>query len=205
MKKGILFLLLLSSVFVQAQSLKDALYGGKLKNEPGTVIRKGDDLASKMDTTRKTSAKDSGLAKATLLAPDSTKGLTNGTSTAVTSGSTEGSTTDASGAAKETNTAPKDNNATWKAYVNSVSGVLKTEALPSKKIKRGSYYVLVSYSIGTDGEVTVGDVSLTPENTFLQQQIKERLSLEPPHLSPVLSSGTPHKVTKKYSFTLVKE
>ncbi len=53
MKKGILFLLLISSVFAHAQSLKEALYGGKLKNQPGTVIHKGDDLSSKMDTASK--------------------------------------------------------------------------------------------------------------------------------------------------------
>ena len=51
MKKALLFLLLISSVFAQAQTLKDALFSGKLKNDPGTVIRKGDDLSTKIDTT----------------------------------------------------------------------------------------------------------------------------------------------------------
>ncbi len=53
MKKGILFLLLISSMFAEAQTLKETLYRGKLKNQPGTVIRKGDDLSTKMDTVRK--------------------------------------------------------------------------------------------------------------------------------------------------------
>ena len=53
MKKGFLLLLLISSFFANAQSLKEALYGGKLKNEAGTVIRKGDDLSTKIDTATK--------------------------------------------------------------------------------------------------------------------------------------------------------
>ncbi|HEY1115092.1 MAG TPA: hypothetical protein VGE66_16090, partial [Chitinophagaceae bacterium] len=54
MKKGILILLLLCSVLADAQSLKDALFSGRLKNDNNSVIRKGDDLSAKMvDTTRK--------------------------------------------------------------------------------------------------------------------------------------------------------
>ena len=53
MKKWILFLLLVSTVTANAQSLKDALYGGKLKNDSSSVIRKTDDLSTKIDTSRK--------------------------------------------------------------------------------------------------------------------------------------------------------
>src|SRR4051794_38577214 len=51
MKKGILFLLLVASFSAKAQSLKDLLYSGKLKNDSNTVIRKTDDLSTKIDTT----------------------------------------------------------------------------------------------------------------------------------------------------------
>ena len=55
MKKGILFLLLagLFASNAHAQSLKDLLYSGKLKKDSNTVIRKGDDLSSKIDTSTK--------------------------------------------------------------------------------------------------------------------------------------------------------
>ncbi|RYZ60793.1 MAG: hypothetical protein EOO14_06770, partial [Chitinophagaceae bacterium] len=53
MKKGFFLLFLISSLFAaDAQSLKEALYGGKLKNQPGTVVRKGDDLA-KLEAEKK--------------------------------------------------------------------------------------------------------------------------------------------------------
>lgn len=207
MKKGILLLLLFASCFVNAQSLKDALYGGKLKNEPGTVIRKGDDLSTKIDTVRKATTEETAnakvssvpvdsLVKTVAVLPDSTIVAIAVDSAAVTQ--TAGTTNAA--------TTAKDNNAVWKEFMDAMIATLKTEALPSKKIKNGSYYVLVSYAIGTDGQVTFNDVFVSPENDFLQQQVKQRLDLETPRLTPVLSStGAPRKVNKKYNFTLVKE
>ena len=102
--------------------------------------------------------------------------------------------------------ASKNNNTIWKAYMDSVASTVKTEVLSSKKIKRGDYAVLVTYTIGTDGQTTISDVALTPENTYLQQQIKTRLDTHTPRLSPVLNSaGTPRKAIKKHSFTVTKD
>lgn len=217
MKKGILIVLLLSSVFVKAQSLKEALFSGKLKNDPGTVIRKGDDLSAKIDTAQKVPAADETAKTKTAIPPtDSLSKITAGAVTpaavpvkkdsALAVVDSAAAMVDTSAAAAVPVTKPKDNNAIWKTYMDSLNTTLKTEVLSSKKVKSGSYYVLVSYTIGTDGQVTVGDVFLSPENAFLQQQIKDRISLETPRLNPVLSdSGAPRKVNKKYNFTLTKE
>lgn len=215
MKKGFLLLLLISSFFANAQSLKEALYGGKLKNEAGTVIRKGDDLSTKIDTATKATPEVT-VKKPTGVVADSTMG-----STALQAGApvnvkqqntTSGDSAQAETPAEETvatteaAAAPKSNNEIWKDYINSITSSLKTEVLSSKKIKNGSYYVLVSYAIETDGQVTVTDVFVSPENSFLQQQVKDRLALETPKMAPTLSSnGTPRKVNKKGNFTLVKE
>lgn len=221
MKKGFLLLLLISSFFADAQSLKEALYGGKLRNEPGTVIRKGDDLTAKMDTVAKKETADSG-ALASVIAVDSLgQKLTAGTQTTAFVQTTLPAdkkdavpvTTEATAVidAGEPATEPvaekaKDNNALVKEYMSSIVSDLKTEVLSSKKVKKDSYYVLVSYSIDTEGQMAVTDVFVSPENAFLQQQVKERLAIDAPRLSPTLSSnGTPRKVNKKYNFTLVKE
>ncbi|HVE61689.1 MAG TPA: hypothetical protein VNA26_07715 [Chitinophagaceae bacterium] len=215
MKKGVLLLLLVSSIFAEAQSLKEALYGGKLKNQPGSVIRKGDDLSTKMDTARKTSTNDS-LAKTTVLKADSSaKRGANQPDSAVISGieekdnisvPTNTTTPEIINASKENTPVLKDNNVAWREYIDSVTSILKAEVLPSKKIKNGTYYVTVSYSIGTDGQVTINNVLLTPENTFLQQQVKDRIAIDAPRLNPVLSgSGAPRKASKNYNFTLSKE
>ncbi len=216
MKKGILFLLLIGSIFAEAQTLKEALYGGKLKNAPGSVIRKGDDLTTKMDTVRKISTNDSGTKKATIVTADSLtkRGIIPIDSAFFSdvenkdniSGTTNTAAPNTVNASRENTVALKDNNVAWKQYIDSVTSILKIEVLPTKKIKNGTYYVTVSYAIGTDGQVAINNVLLTPENSFLQQQIKDRLALDAPRLNPVLtSSGAPRKTSKNYNFTLSKE
>jgi hypothetical protein len=237
MKKAILLLLLFGSVFAHAQSLKDALFSGKLKNDPGTVIRKGDDLSTKMDTARKVDTVrkvamvDSSKLKAIAPILDSTKKVavvqadtiltskadnntaatndnnnTTNPPPVVVPAAAAGAATVA-GATKENPPVAKDNNVLWKEYMDSLVTTLKTEVLPNKKVKKETYSIMVTYSIGVDGQVTSGDVFVSPDNSFLQQQIKDRLTANtPPHLSPVLNSaGAPRKVTKRYSFTLTKE
>jgi len=210
MKRGILLLLLISSVFVHAQTLKDALFSGKLKNEPGTVIRKGDDLSSKMDSTNKVTDETSSANTIVSTQDSSTQTLVNkpdSTAASVNETDNNATTTETTApASKRTVPALTNNTAIWKVYMDSVASELKTEVLSSKKVKRGDYFIMVSYIIDTDGQVTVSDVSLSPENAYLQQQIKEKLAADTPRLNPVLNSvGAPRKVTKKYSFTLSKQ
>lgn len=208
MKKGIVLLLVISSVCTEAQTLKDALFSGKLKTDSGTVIRKGDDLSSKIDTTRTTPQNEMANTVAAPLEVDSsTQSIATQTDTATltTSGTTNGAINSTKTATSPT-AAPANNNTVWKTYMDSVANTIKTEALSSKKVKRGDYAVMVTYAIGTDGQTTVTDVFLSPENSYLQQQIKTRLEVDTPRLNPVLNSaGTPRRAIKKYSFTLSKE
>lgn len=215
--------MLLGSLFAQGQSLRDALYSGRLKAEPGTVIRKGDDLKSKMvDSVQKKAATDSaGAVASTAIDSVAQKGSAAIDSALGTAAATAANTSDAvvvdtamtATAETEATTAPappapkpKDNNALVKEYMNTVAATLTAEALPNKKVKKGIYYVTVSYAIETDGQLTVSDVFVMPENSYLQQQTKDRITLEAPKLQPVLnSSGTPRKVTRKHNMTLTKD
>jgi hypothetical protein len=209
-----LLLLLVSSGIANGQSLKEALFGGKLKNEAGTVIRKGDDLASKMDTARKVPTEETPKTATTAPANTATEnGAVPADSAVAVATGDETADSDAADAAATAPaavpeaSAPKDNNGLWKAYMTTVANTLNAEVLTSKKVKRGTYYVTVSYAIETDGQANVTDVFVAPENKFLQQQIKDRLASDDvPKLNPVLSSsGAPRKVNRKYNFTLTKE
>lgn len=195
MKKGILFLFIVVTVNVNAQSLKDALYGGKLKTDSGTVIRKTDDLSTKIDT----SIKNPAVAEKTKLTVASKESSINNLSSLTDSTAITGTNK------PETNASPKDNTKTWKEFMDAEIITLKEEVLTSKKIKNGTYYIMVDYEIGTEGQVSINTISPSPENTFLAQQIKERLTLAAPNLNPVLASnGKPRKVSKKYNFTITK-
>lgn len=195
MKKGILFLLLVTTITSNAQSLKDALYGGKLKTDSGTVIKKGDDLSSKIDTSKKKPVEPE-KTKITAVAMDSsiTKMTVQTDSAAIVVNKLDN------------NTVSKDNNKIWKEFMDTVISTLKQEVMTSKKIKKGDYYVMVDYEIGLDGQVTVTNVFPSPENKYIQEQVKERLSIDTPRLNPVLSgNGKPRKVVKRTNFTITKE
>ena len=103
-------------------------------------------------------------------------------------------------------TATKNNNQILKEYMDSLASTLKTEVLPSKKIKKDTYYLLVEYEIETNGQVNITNVTSTPESDFLQDQVKSRLIVSVPQLNPALDSNNkPRKVKRKYTFNVTKE
>lgn len=206
MKKGILFFLLIAAFAANAQqkqSLKDLLYGGKLKADSNSVVRKNEDLSARIDTGTKKQAE-----------PEAPKAVTPATSepqkteTATTNTATSGEATDSSitttAAAKP---APvKSTNKIWKEYADSLTKVLSTEVLPSKKIKKDTYFITVEYEINPDGTVNVLNLTSSPENAFLQSEVKTRMDLGTPQLAPVLdSTGKARKVKRRTSFSLTKE
>lgn len=212
-----MLLLLAAGFAAQGQSLKEALYGGKLKNQAGTVIRKGDDLSAKIDTTTRVdtlqkfaAAADSAKARPVTAATAVSKPADATTSAAVTTTAGVDTATQAGIAepapAVAVAAAPiKDNNALWKEYITGMLPTFNSEMLPNKKVKKGAYSVMVTYSIDTDGQTAVTDVFVAPENDFIKEQVKTRL-MDSPKLAPVLNSaGAARKVTKRYSFTLTKE
>ena len=218
MKKTIFFLLL-TSLFAsaaQAQSLKDLLYSGKLKKDSNIVIRKGEDLSSRIDTGGNKLPEADSL-KIVAVLTDSGTGLVRQAvpvGTAAGDTASANSTVNESGgdtatpavAATDNASAAKSNNRILKEYMDALSASLKSEVLTSKKIKKGTYYLMLEYEIGTDGQVNALNVVSTPENAFLQGQVKERMLLEAPQLAPVMdSTGKPRKVKRKYNFNVTKD
>lgn len=234
-----MILLLFCSVFADAQSLKDALFSGRLKNDNNTVIRKGDDLSARMvDTTRRaavdtiirfkgdsltldsiakgmevhrdtilvSTADNKVISAATNVVPDTAAAVAAQTGAADTAAVAAAEGTEGGEAPKEAAPAAKSNNTLMKEYADSVARALNTEVLPNKRIKKGTYYITVTYAIETDGKVDITDVFVSPENAFLQSQVRNQLELEPPRLEPVTNSaGVARKVSRKHNFTLTKE
>jgi hypothetical protein len=194
MKTGILIAILISAVSVNAQSLKDALYSGKLKMDSNSVIHKTDNWTSKIDTSTR---------KPVPVAVE--PGKTTVSTAPVTGDAATAGTTIKMDSAAAAPAAAKDNNKLWKDYIDEFTGTLRTDVLPSSKIKGGSYSVLIEYEIGTDGQVSVSNVSSVPESAYLTQQIKERITLGAPQMTPLLGvNGKPRKAVKKYTLTISK-
>jgi hypothetical protein len=185
------------------QSLKDLLYSGKLKSDTGSTVRKTDDLKSKIDTSTRKKVEEvkkpePTMAEVLAMAGGDTVGNT------IADGNTVNNPAAAVAAVKLTGDPTKDNNARMKAFMDEFMGVIRTEVLTSKKIKDGTYAVLLEYEINVDGTISVVTVSSDPKADFLEDQIKQRLTLTAPQLSPVLTNGKPRKVLKKQVLSFSK-
>jgi hypothetical protein len=172
------------------QTLKDALFGGRLKNDSGSLVKQTDDLKTKIDTSQKKTleikAKDS-IAKAVVKA-DSVK--------------LEKIKENAGAVSREIS---KDNNTLWKEFIDKFNTEIRSEVMTSKRIKKGNYSVLVDYEIGLDGVVAVNNVSSDPSNSFLEGQIKERMIQTAPKLTPaLLGNGKPRVSIKKQLLSFAK-
>lgn len=193
MKAVILLAVLFASVSANSQTkLKDLLYGGKLKMDSGTVIRKDDDLSTKIDTSTKKPVEAPKAVVVDMATPDLG---TNGLPIAP----------DSSRANIDPATAPKVNNKSWKEFIDELTTSLRTEVLPNKKIKDGTYNILLEYEIDVDGQVRATNVASDPSNSFLEQQIKERITLSAPKMEPLMgTNGKPRKAQKRQTITVTK-
>jgi MarR-like DNA-binding transcriptional regulator SgrR of sgrS sRNA len=225
MKSIAIIILTLLAFTANSQSLKEALYGGKLKADTGAVLRKGDNqkiqenMAQKVvaDSINKitedsiklvveTEKKDSietvkkeavEVAKGKAVAEG--RDTTNFDTTAVFNAMNE----DAKKA--ESKAVSKDNTVVWKTYVDEMAASIKAEALQSNKVKKGNYFVLIDYRVNPDGQVSITNVTVDPENSFLAQNIKDRFTLNPAKLAPIVdANGRARTVNRKQTMNLSK-
>jgi hypothetical protein len=169
--------------------------------DSGKVLKQSDDWKSKVDTNTK---KPVEFAKTLPVARDSAMSslISQSDSTSVPGAlPVEGNAV-----AREADAvAAKDNNQVWKDYMEEFITALRTEVMPSKKVKAGTYSVLLEYEIGLEGQVTASNVSVSPENSFIADQVKQRITLTAPQLTPLLNNyGKPRKAIKKQTIALSK-
>lgn len=197
MKAIILVTAILLAFSAESQSLKEALYSGKLKADTGAVIRKDDSLKIKENMAQKV-AEDS-LKKETI-AVEKEKALAAGLDT-----TNIGKESPLPDAVTEEKAIPKDNNEIWKTFIDELTTTIKSEVVTSGKLKKGAYSVLIQYEINPDGQIHVNSVAADPQNSFLEGQIKERVILNAPQLNPVLgTNGKARTVAKKQLLSFVK-
>ncbi len=188
MKAILIFVLCAIVSSANAQTLKDALFSGRLKTDSNSTVKKNDSLKLLSDSLFKI-RKDSIAAAKAAAQKDASK--INAVEVNPTSSA---------------NTNAPEKSKTWKQFIDEYTDIIRKEVLPSSKIPKGSYSILIDYTIETDGNITTNNVYCTPENAYLLQQIKTRMMINAPQLSPVLmSNGKPRKALKKQSLIFVKE
>lgn len=170
------------------QTLKDSLFKGKLKAD-SNLVKKSIKPAQKNDSA--------------------SVGVTKTDSTGKLQADVVNKTPADSAAGQPNAVKPalrfEDNNKVWKKFIDQYSEVIKTEVLPSKKIKRGTYSVMIEYEIGTDGVVTTKNVTCTPENNYLVEQVKEKMMANTPQLAPLIRDGVARKSSRRQVINFTKE
>lgn len=211
-KLMLVLVLVVASATVQAQSLKDALFGGKLRMDSNSVLRKTDDVKARIDTAQKKPADSLKAVVAVAPADSVVKAAAPVTATAPATMATSAEVVAVDTVATAVAPAPvaavptKSNTKLWKEYADELTNKLKPEIQSSKKIKKESYYITVAYEVDVDSKVSITNVTTAPENAVLQGIVKERLEETPPQLNPILdSNGAPRKAKRTYSFSVTKD
>src|SRR5947207_6176404 len=148
-KISLLFIFLFFSSAVMAQTLKDSLFGGKIKADTGkTFISK--------DTSKYVPLK---VYTASPLAPGETK-------------KSEIAKLDES-MPDSLNKTFYAKQKTWKRFIDVNTSIISQQASDTRKVKKGQYTIDIEYEIGLNGRVTTTGVNCNPPNDFLTEQVTE--------------------------------
>jgi hypothetical protein len=183
MKTSFLYILLFFNSSVMAQSLKDSLFGGKLKN-PLQQAEAAKDSAQKV-------AKDSAEITATA---DSSASLASSSATA------------------ENEIMPDSLNRlyhakqkAWKRFIDQQTLIISIQAGETRKVKKGEYYIEFDYEIGLNGRVKVSNITCYPENEFLLATVTDAMTRTPVLAPPVYGDGKPRVLSAKQQLTILKK
>ena len=172
------FLFFTSSVI--AQSLKDSLFGGKLKADTGKT------LVSK-DTSKYVERKNENISSQ----PAENK--------MVESSMPDNSIPDS------LNKLYYAKQKVWKRFIEINTTIISQQADDSRKVKKGKYLMEVEYEIGLNGRITTSGITCSPQNEFLIQQVTELMKRTPVLSPPVYNDGKPGKLNAKQPITITKK
>jgi hypothetical protein len=179
MKIYFLFIFLFFSSLVFAQTLRDSLFGGKLRADTGkTFVSKdtGKYIPSKIyNPSAQAETKKGEIIKPDESMPDSL------------------------------NKAFYAKQKTWKRFIDINTTIISQQAEETRKVKKGEYSIEVEYEIGLNGRITTTGITCNPANEFLLEQVTELMKRAPILAAPVYSDGKPRKLNAIQPITIVKK
>ena len=178
---SLLFIFLFFASTAMSQTLKDSLFGGKIKADTGkTFISK--------DTSKYVPLK---VYTASPLAPGETK-------------KSEIAKLDES-MPDSLNKTFYAKQKTWKRFIDVNTSIISQQASDTRKVKKGQYTIDIEYEIGLNGRVTTTGVTCNPSNEYLTEQVTEFMKRPPILSAPVYSDGKPRKLTATQTITIIKK
>lgn len=198
MKVSFLFVFVFFASAAMGQSLRDSLFGGKMKVDSGkTFVSK--------DTGRYVAPKEVIMPKAGEKPAE------------VVNRPVDGSKPVAPGKQKEEFIKPDESmpdslnklyyskQRTWKRWIESNTTIISQQADETRKVKKGVYSIEIEYEINLKGRVSMTNISCLPYNEFLIAQFTELMKRPPVLAPPIYSDGQPRTMNAKQPVTVTKK
>ncbi|MBK5271222.1 MAG: hypothetical protein JJE22_09430 [Bacteroidia bacterium] len=186
MKIFFLYISLFFASSVIAQSLRDSLFGGKLKADTGKTVVSTDtgkyvppkvyNIPAQIGSQkRENEAKKDEIIKPDESMPDSLN---------------------KSFYAKQK---------TWKRFIEINTGIITQQANDTRKVKKGEYSIEIQYEIGLNGKIKTTGITCNPSNEYLTEQVTELMKRTPTLSPPVYSDGKPGTLNATQSLIIIKK
>jgi hypothetical protein len=190
MKISFVITLLCFMSSVMGQSLKDSLFGGKLKSDTGRtfvskdtshyVPLKNETISSQSTDKKKADAGSKEINKVEVLKPDESM-------------------------PDSLNKLYYAKQKTWKRFIESNIPIITQAANDTRKVKKGEYAIEIGYEIGLNGRVATKNVTCSPQSEFLVEQVTELMKRAPVLAPPIYSDGKPRTLAATQPLTITKK
>jgi len=94
---------------------------------------------------------------------------------------------------------------TWKRFIEINSGIISQQANDTRKVKKGEYTIDVEYEIGLNGKVKATGITCNPPNEFILEQVTELMKRTPTLSPPIYSDGKPRALNATQAMTITKK
>lgn len=198
MKVSFSLILLFFVSTAMSQSLRDSLYGGKLKVDTGAKHVSKD--TGKYVAPKEIILPTAGEKKTVEMKPvDGSRPATNNANAAVEVAKPDENMPDS------LNKLFYSKQRLWKRFIESNTTIITQQANDTRKVKKGEYQIEIEYEIGLNGRITTTGVTCAPQNEYLVEQFTELMKRAPVLSPPIYSDGKPRKMTAKQPVTVTKK
>ncbi len=177
---GFILSLIFITASVKAQSLKDSLFGGKIKADTGKTLVSTDTGKYVPPKIYNPSATQGEVKKDGIVKPDESM-------------------------PDSLNKAFYAKQKVWKRFIDINTNIVSQEASDTRKVKKGQYVVDINYEIGENGKVTTKGITCNPANEYITELVTQFMKRPPFLAAPVYGDGKPHALEATQTITVTKK
>lgn len=184
----IIIALLFTSSLIAQKSLRDSLYGGKLKADTGRTF---------VSTDTSKYVPSAPVKNATISSEPGEK--KKGDNKAEINKLDDATMPDS------LNKLYYSKQRLWKKFIENNTQIISQQANDTRKVKKGEYTIEIEYEIGLNGRITTKGITCSPANEFLTEQVTELMKRTPVLSAPVYNDGKPRAISANQPITIIKK